>query len=162
MSATENANGFTVSYEEIGGVEEKLLHFEEKRNRFVFLPVTYYAAVDEDLLPAQRNFGKLRNLKPLPMNDRKKNDVLLEHVFETMAEQLGSKDEPMYWIQFNELYLAVNVLRPISRPYLEHLLSQDPAFYADEATVGAWYYKPAPVEAVTADGADDEDLDDDE
>ncbi|MDP9310624.1 MAG: hypothetical protein M3R24_07000 [Chloroflexota bacterium] len=162
LSATEEANGFTIAYEEIGGVEEKLLHFEEKRNRFVFMPVTYYAAVDEDLLPSQRRYGKLRNLKPLPMNDRKKTDVVLEHVFETMGEQLGTKEEPMYWIQFNELHLAITVLRPMSRAYLEYLLGQDPAFYADEATVGAYYYKPAPKAEEPDDTVDDEDLDDDE
>lgn len=161
LSATEELNSFTISYEEIGGVEDKLLHFEEKRNRFVFLPVTYYAAVDEDLLPSQRRYGKLRNLKALPMNDRKKPDAVVEHVFETMGEQLGSKEEPMFWIQFNELLLGANVLRPMSQSYLQHLLSQDPAYYADEATVGAYYYKPAPV-AVTADDVEDDELDDDE
>lgn len=161
LSATEELNSFTISYEEIGGVEDKLLHFEEKRNRFVFLPVTYYAAVDEDLLPSQRRYGKLRNLKALPMNDRKKPDAVVEHVFETMGEQLGSKEEPMFWIQFNELLLGANVLRPMSQQYLQHLLSQDPAYYADEATVGAYYYKPAPV-AVTAADVEDDELDDDE
>lgn len=162
LTATEELNSFTISYEEIGGVEDKLLHFEEKRNRFVFLPVTYYAAVDEDLLPSQRRYGKLRNLKALPMNDRKKPDSVVEHVFETMGEQLGSKEEPMFWIQFNDLHLAVNVLRPMSQSYLAHLLGQDAAYYADEATVGAYYYKPAPVAVTTADDADDDELDDEE
>ncbi len=160
LAATDDPTGFTVSYEEIGGVEEKLLHFEEKRNRFVFMPVTYYAAVDEDLLPSQRRYGKLRNLKALPMNDRKKADQVIEHVFETVGEQLGSKDEPMYWIQFGDLHLAVNVLRPMSRAYLEHLLSENSAYYADEATVGAYYYKPAPVPVTAGEDADEEDLDD--
>ncbi|HEX6290418.1 MAG TPA: hypothetical protein VFZ66_14610 [Herpetosiphonaceae bacterium] len=160
LTATEDPTSFTVAYEEIGGVEEKLLHFEEKRNRFVFLPVTYYAAVDEDLLPSQRRYNKLRNIKPLPMNDRKKADLVIEHVFEAVGEQLGSKEEPMYWIQFNELHLAVNVLRPMSRAYLEHLLGENPAYYADEATVGAYYYKPAPVAVTVDDEADEEEPDD--
>jgi hypothetical protein len=162
LTATEDPTGFTVSYEEIGGTEEKLLHFEEKRNRFVFMPVTYYAAVDEDLLPSQRRYNKLRNLKVLPMNDRKKADQVIEHVFEVVGEQLGSKDEPMYWMQFNELHLAVNVLRPMSRAYLEHLLSENPAYYADEATVGAYYYKPAPVAVTAGEDSDEEELDDEE
>jgi hypothetical protein len=162
LAATEDLTSFTASYEEIGGVEEKLLHFEEKRNRFVFMPVTYYAAVDEDLLPSQRRYNKLRNLKALPMNDRKKADHVIEHVFETVGEQLGSKDEPMYWIQFNELHLAVNVLRPMSRAYLVHLLGEDPAYYADEATVGAYYYKPAPVAIAAGEDADEEELDEEE
>ncbi|HEY0738592.1 MAG TPA: hypothetical protein VGD69_26980 [Herpetosiphonaceae bacterium] len=162
LAATEDLTSFTIAYEEIGGVEEKLLHFEEKRNRFVFMPVTYYAAVDEDLLPSQRRHGKLRNLKALPMNDRKKADLVIEHVFETVGEQLGSKDEPMYWIQFNDLHLAVNVLRPMSRPYLEHLLGENSAYYADEATVGAYYYKPVPVAVAAGEDDDEEELDDDE
>jgi hypothetical protein len=66
----------------------------------------------------------------------------------------------MFWIQFNELHLAVNVLRPMSQPYLEHLLSQDPAYYADEATVGAYYYKPTPVAVTASDDVEDEELDD--
>jgi hypothetical protein len=160
LTPTEDPTSFTIAYEEIGGVEEKLLHFEEKRNRFVFMPVTYYAAVDEDLLPSQRRHGKLRNLKALPMNDRKKAEQVIEHVFEVVGEQLGSKEEPMYWIQFNDLHLAVNVLRPISRPYLEHLLSENSAYYADEATVGAYYYKPAPVAVTAGEDEDEDELDD--
>lgn len=162
LSATEEPTVFTIAYDEIGGVEDKLLHFEEKRNRFVFMPVTYYAAVDEDLLPSQKRYGKLRNLKPLPMNDRKKTDVVIEHVFETLGEQLGTKEEPMFWIQFNELHLGINVLRPMSPTYLEYLLSQDEAYYADEATAGAWYYKPAPVEVAARDEDEDDDYGDDD
>jgi hypothetical protein len=163
LAATEEPNAFTIAYEEIGGVEDKLLHLEEKRNRFVFLPVTYYSAVDEDLLPSQKRYNRLRNLKALPMNDRKKADQLVAHVFETLGEQLGSKEEPMFWIQLSELLLGVNVLRPISDAYLTHVLEQDSAYYADEATVGAWYYKPAPVEAEPAEDEDvEEDFGDDE
>ena len=162
LTATEDPTGFTIAYDEIGGTEEKLLHFEEKRNRFVFMPVTYYAAVDEDLLPSQRRYNKLRNLKALPMNDRKKADQVIEHVFEAVGEQLGSKDEPMYWIQFNDLHLAVNVLRPMSRAYLEHVLGENSAYYDDEATVGAYYYKPAPVAVAAGDDLDEEELDDEE
>ncbi|WP_026370511.1 hypothetical protein [Kallotenue papyrolyticum] len=157
IAATEVPNVFTISYEEIPPVEDKLLHFEEKRNRFVFLPVTYYSAVDEDLLPSQKRYGKLRNLKALPMNDRKKADQVVAHVFETLGEQLGSKEEPMYWIQFNELLLGVNVLRPMSSAYLEQVLRQDAAYYADETTVGAWYYKPAPEEQRAEDESEAED-----
>ncbi len=113
-----------LTYEDSQGVEERLLHLEEKRNRFVFLPTTYYVAVDDDLLLSQRRYGKFRNLKPLPMNDRKKFDVVLEHVFETVGEQLGTKQEPLFWAQFDELLLAVNVLRHTSAEYLQKQLEQ--------------------------------------
>jgi hypothetical protein len=147
-AATDEPNVFTLSYDEAPEAEAKLLHLEEKRNRFLFVSQKYYAAVDEALLPSQAQYGKLRNLKLLPMADRKKADVVLTHVFETIGEQLGSKEEPLYWLSFDELYLAVNVLRPVSRAYLTHLLSSDEIFYADEATIGAWYYKPEPEEVV--------------
>ncbi len=157
FAATDDPSVFTLSYDEGQGTEAKLLHLDEKRNRFVFMPVTYYAAVDEALLPSQARYNKLRNLKALPWNDRKKADLVLSHVFETVGEQLGSKEEPLYWIVFDELYLATNVLRPMSQSYLTHLLSSDPAFYADETTVGAWYFKPAPEEVEAADEEEEED-----
>jgi hypothetical protein len=160
VAATDDPHVLTLSYEESSGVEERLLHFEEKRNRFVFMPVTYYALVDEDLLPSQQRYNRLRNLKPLAMNERKKPDNVIKHVFETVGEQLGTKDEPLYWIQLNELLLATNVLRPASRRYVEHVLSQDDVYYADEASEGAYYYKPEPVTG--EDERDDETSDEDE
>lgn len=146
LAPTEEVNVFTLTYEEAPATEARLLHLEEKRNRFVFMPVTYYAAVDEALLPTQARYNKLRNLKVLPMSERKKTDVVLAHIFETVGEQLGSREEPLYWIAFDELHLAINVLRPMSRSLLMQLLSSNDAFYADETTIGAWYYKPAPEE----------------
>lgn len=157
IASTDEPNVFTVSYEEAPATEAKLLHLDEKRNRFAFVAVTYYAAVNETLLPSQARYNKLRNLKALPMSERKKADAVLIHVFETVGEQLGSKEEPLYWITFNELLLAVNVLRPISDTYLTHLLQSDETFYADETTVGAWYYKPAPEEVETAEEEDEDD-----
>ncbi len=146
IAPTEEANVFTLAYDEASGTEAKLLHLDEKRNKFVYVPVTYYAQVDEAWMPSQSRYNKLRNLKSLPMTDRKKADVVLTHVFETVGEQLGSKDEPLYWVTFDELLMSVNVLRPVSSTYLQQLLGNDEAFYADETTVGAWYYKPAPQE----------------
>ncbi len=145
LAATEDPTVFTLQYDEAQGTEVKLLHLDEKRNRYAYMSVTYYARVDEKLLPTQANYNKLRNLKPLPMGERKKAEVVIAHVFETVGEQLGSKEEPLYWLQFNELWMAVNVLRPMSHAYLEHLLNGDDVFYADETTVGAYYYKPVPT-----------------
>ena len=143
-----------LTYGEAQSVEDRLLHLEEKRNRFVFLPVTYYASVDDDLLLSQRRYGKFRNLKPMPMNDRKKFDVVLEHVFETVGEQLGTKTDPLFWVQGNELLLALNVLRPTSAAYMQQVLEQNDAFNADDATPGAYYFKPAPEEVETDEDED--------
>ncbi|HSH78058.1 MAG TPA: hypothetical protein VLA19_05940, partial [Herpetosiphonaceae bacterium] len=157
FTRTDEPNVFTATYDEAPETEAKLLHLDEKRNRFAFMSMKYYAAVDEQLLPSQGRYGKLRNLKVLPMAERKKADAVLAHVFEMVGEQLGSKEEPLFWITFDELHLALNVLRPFSRVYLTHLLSSDAVFYADETTVGAWYYKPTPEETVAVE-EDDEDV----
>lgn len=164
IAPTGEPQAFTLGYDEAPETKARLLHLEEKRNRFVFMEQTYYVAADETLLPSQAQHGKLRNLKMLPMNDRKKADVVLTHVFETIGEQLGSKEEPLYWISFDELFMAVNVLRPTSRAYLTQLLGSDAIYYADEATIGAWYYKPEPEEvvAVAAEDVDEEILSYDE
>ena len=156
LAPTDEPSVFTITYDEAPETETKLLNLDEKRNRFVFMSMKYYAAVDEELLPSQARYGKLRNLKVLAMAERKKADVVLAHVFETAGEQLGSKEEPLYWMTFDELYLALNVLRPFSRVYLTHLLSSDDTFYADETTVGAWYYKPVPEETSVAEEDDDD------
>lgn len=157
FTRTDEPNVFTATYDEAPETEAKLLHLDEKRNRFAFMSMKYYAAVDEELLPSQGRYGKLRNLKVLPMTERKKADAVLAHVFEMVGEQLGSKEEPLFWITFDELHLALNVLRPFSRVYLTHLLSSDAVFNADETTVGAWYYKPTPEETVAVE-EDDEDV----
>jgi len=166
LTQSNETGQLVLSYEDSQGVEERLLHLEEKRNRFVFLPTTYYVVVDDDLLISQRRYNKFRNLKPLPMNDRKKFDVVLEHVFETVGEQLGTKQEPLFWVQANELLLAVNVLRPTSMEYLQQQLEQEDAFTADDATPGAYYFKPAPAEAEADEDdeveAEDTFVDDDE
>ncbi|GAC1554786.1 MAG: hypothetical protein NVS2B7_30770 [Herpetosiphon sp.] len=159
IAATEDPTVFTIQYDEAPAVESKLLHLDEKRNRYAFVPVTYYARTDEKFLASQTNYNKLRNLKPIPMNERKKSDVVVSHVFETVGEQLGSKEEPLYWIQFDELWLAVNILRPMSKKYLQHVLSSDDVFYADETTVGAFYFKPVPVAPEEEAPKDDEEED---
>ena len=162
FSRSDQPNVINLSYEEIEGVEDKLLQLEEKRNRFVFAPVTYTSAVDEDLLPNQKRYGKLRNLKVMPWAERRRPETVISHVFETLGEQLGTKEEPMYWIHFNELLLGVNVLRPASSDYLLNLLARDASFYADEATVGAHYYKPALLPGGAVSAAEPEPVEDED
>jgi hypothetical protein len=116
------------------------------------------------MLVSQQQYGRLRNLKSLPMNERRKGDVVLEHVFETFGEPVGTRSEPRYYATADELYVALNVLRPASHSYLEHLLKEGEYFEADEATPGAWYYAPPPEEAEEdeEDELYDDDYEDDE
>lgn len=135
---------FTLTYEESGVQSDRLLTFDDKKNKFAFANLSYECAVDSEQLLSQRKFGKLKNLKALPTGDRRKPDLVLAHVFEVVGEQLGTRNEPLYWLSLDELYVAYNVLRPASRPYIESLLAGDAVYAPDEATPGAYYYKPEP------------------
>ncbi|MFN8569561.1 MAG: hypothetical protein U0Z44_19010 [Kouleothrix sp.] len=53
---------------------------DERESTFAFANISYYCAVDADMLVNQQQYGRLRNLKSLPMSERRKGDVTLEHV----------------------------------------------------------------------------------
>lgn len=156
LSRTEEPNVFTITYEEANATDDRLLTLDEKKNKLAFTNVNYYVVVDEDQLISQQRFGKLRNLKLFPMAERRKADQMLEHVFETVGDQLGNRSEPLYWIKLDDLYVAANVLRPFSRAYLQALLGDDERYYADESAPGAYFYKPEQRQLATATDDDEE------
>ena len=122
--------------------------------------MTYYCALDEDLLINQQQYARLRNLKSLPMSERRKADVTLEHVFETVGDPVGTRSEPRYQATAGELFAALNVLRPASREYLNHLLADGDLF---ENSGGAtWAYSPPPAEVNEEEDEDEGYYDDDE
>jgi len=158
LSRTAEPHIFTLTYEEQPETTDRLLVLDEKKNKLAFANVTYYSAVDEDMLVNQQQYGRLRNLKSLPMSDRRKGDVTLEHVFETVGEPIGTRSEPRYEATDGHLYVALNVLRPASHEYLSHLLSEGDEFEQDGTR---WSYTPPPVE-IDEDEDQDEDLYDDD
>lgn len=156
LGRTDEPNVFTITYEEITPVDDRLLTLDEKKNKFSFANMTYYCAVDADRLLNQQRYGKLKNLKSLPMGERRKADTVLAHVFEVMGEQVGSREEPLYWLALDDLYVGYNVLRPASRSYLKSLLEAEEVYFEDEATPGAYYYKPEPEPSDEEEEEDDE------
>lgn len=142
MSRTEEPNVFQIAYTEAAGVSERLLSVDEKKNKFVFADIEYFNVVNDEWLPSQQKHGRLRNLKALPMSERRKADTVLAHVFETIGEQVGERDAPRYWSSLDDLLVAYNVLRPASRLYLEGLLADEGHYEPDEATPGAYYFTP--------------------
>jgi hypothetical protein len=143
ISRGAEPNLFTLSYEEAGETTERILTLDEKKNKLGFANLTYYAAVDADQLPSQARFGRLNRLKSFPMGERRKAEMILEHVAETMGEQVGSREAPRYAISLSEIFVAYNVLRPGSRALIEALLAQNSQFEADPDTPGLFFYTPA-------------------
>ena len=157
LTRTEEPHVFSLTYEERAEAEDRLLVLDEKRNKFAFADVTYYCEVDTDMLPTQRQYGRLRNLKSLPMNERRKSEVVLEHVFDTVGDPIGTRSEPRYRATNQELFVAMNVLRPTSHSYLQHLLNDGEYFEVDGEIDDAWIYTPPPQEVDDEDEEDDED-----
>ncbi len=166
IARTDEPNVFTISYNETPVEEDRILTFDEKKNKFAFANIGYACAVDADQFLSQQKYGKFKNLKALPTSDRRKGDLVLAHVFQVVGEQLGSRAEPLFWITLDDLFVAYNVLRPASRPYLVSLLEGDESYNPDDATPGAYYYKPEPDEEGEEEEDEDEGLliydDDDE
>ena len=159
LSRTAEPHIFTLTYEEQPETTNRLLVLDEKKNKLAFANVSYYSAVDEDMLINQQQYGRLRNLKSLPMSDRRKADVTLEHVFETVGEPVGTRSEPRYEATLGQLYVALNVLRPVSREYLAHLLGEGDEFELDG---NRWSYAPPPVEIDETEEQDEDLYDEDE
>lgn len=146
LARTEEPNVFTIAYEEAQHASERLLTLDEKKNKFTFADVTYECLVDEEQSVTQQRFGKAKNLKSLPMSERRKADVVLQHIFETMGERGGSRDEPHYRMHLDDLLVVYNVLRPTSLSYLHALLEEDEGFLADESAENTYIYQPEPEE----------------
>jgi hypothetical protein len=96
------------------------------------------------MLPTQQRYGRLKNLKVLPTNERRKADVVMQHVFEVMGEQIGTRDEPAYQADIDTLYVAYNVLRPASRSFLVSLLDTNDDYVEEEPGSGIYTYRPEP------------------
>lgn len=158
LSRTEEPHVFSLTYEERAETEARMLVLDDKRNKFAFADVLFFCEVDEDMLPSQQNYSRLRNLKSLPMNERRKSDVVLEHVFETVGDPIGTRSEPQYRATNDELYVAINVLRPTSRSYLQHLLGEGALFAPDEEQDNAWIYTPPPHEEEEVEEEEEEDF----
>lgn len=154
LERTEEPHIFTITYEETPGNAERLLTLDEKKNRFGFTDIEYYCSTDTTLLPSQKTFGRLKNLKSLPTNERRKADMVLQHVFEVMGDKVGTRSEPAYQADIETLYVAYNVLRPGSRSFLAALLESNSDYSADGE--GFYTYQPEP-QPITEEEEEDED-----
>ncbi len=165
LMRTDDPRTFSITYEEQEETQDRLLVLDEtkKTPKFTFANISYACVVDTDMLVNQQQYGRLRNLKAFPMNERRKADLMLEHVFEIIGAPVGTRTEPKYAASFETLFVALNVLRPSSREYLTHLLSEGDHFAPDESRPGWWFYAPPPsLEEEEDEDQDEADFDDEE
>jgi len=166
LMRTDDPRTFAITYEEQAETQDRLLVLDEtkKTPKFTFANISFACVVDTDMLVNQQQYGRLRNLKAFPINERRKADLMLEHVFEVIGTPVGTRTEPQYAAPFDTLFVAMNVLRPVSREYLTHLLTDSDNFTPDEGRPGWWRYAPPPSQAEEEedDETDEEDFDDEE
>ncbi|MFQ3632264.1 hypothetical protein [Roseiflexus sp.] len=165
LMRTDDPRTFAITYEEQEEMQDRLLVLDESKKtpKFTFANMSYACVVDTDMLVNQQQYGRLRNLKAFPMNERRKADLMLEHVFEIIGAPVGTRMEPKYAASFETLFVALNVLRPASREYLRHLLAEGDYFTPDEQRPGWWFYTPPPSpEEEDEEDQNEEDFDDEE
>lgn len=162
LARTDDPHVFSLTYAEAPEVTERVLVLDEtkKTPKYAFANVTFACAVDGDLLVSQALYGRIRNLKAFPMNERRKGVEMLEHVAETVGTPIGTRAEPRYRITEQQLFVGLNALRPASREYLAHLLAEGDLFEKDEENEAAWFFTPTPQD-VPEDEGEDEDEDED-
>lgn len=156
LSRTEEPHIFALTYEEQAETTERLLVLDDKRNKFAFTDMTFYCLVDTDMLPTQQRLGRLRNLKATTLSERRKSEVVLEQIFEVLGEPVGTRSEPRYQAFTDDLYVALNTVRPASRSYLLHLLRDGEHFEPEDAAGEMWIYEPPPQESDEDEEAGDE------
>jgi hypothetical protein len=117
--------------------ELEILQYDDRRNRYIFRPVSFAVDTDPALLLTQERFGKLHNHKKLEEAERKRPDTVIVNAFEIAGEESEGKQ----WAILDDIYAVVNIERPMSKSWLKTLLSGAyPFFYADENTEGAYFY----------------------
>lgn len=156
IARTNDPHVFTISYEEAAEASERLLTLDEKKNKLGFANLTFYCAVDADQIPSQSRFGRLKNLKAFPMGERRKAEMILEHVMENAGDPVGTRESPRYALTLDEIFVAYNVLRPGSISLLRSLLAAGDAFSADENTPGLFYFTPEKTAAARSDDEEGE------
>lgn len=158
ITRTGEPNVFQISYEEAGETSDRILTLDEKKNKLGFTNLTYYCVADADQVPSQSKYPRLNRLKSFPMGERRKAEMILEHVAQTMGEQIGTRSEPRYAITMDDLLMGFNVLRPGSKALLTHLLEHGEAFSPDETTPGLFIYAPPPSDEEEEPEEEDEEL----
>jgi hypothetical protein len=140
IEQARKSNHFLISYQEGDEQEQRLLFYDDRRQKFVFRPIVFACDVDNSQTLTPDRFGKLDGQRRLEESDRRKTDLIVANAFTYVGEKQGDS----YYALLDDLFPVVNIERPFSRAYLRHLLSAgNSQFRPDEGMEDAFYYKPS-------------------
>lgn len=163
IDRTPDNNGlFVLRFTATPAREERLLQYDERRNRYVYRAQSVACELHDEWVLTEARYPRLANVKPLDERERRRPEGVVGAAFERAAENVGTKAQPRYWSAPDELLPVVNLERPFSRRALLDVLEspQYPQFTADPDTEGAFFYEPpaAPAKGKRrAAAAEDED-----
>jgi hypothetical protein len=142
IEPTDQEDVFTVRFERTAAQEARLLHFDERRSRFVFQPTTYYAEVTPPALLSEERFPRLNNVKRMDEAERKKGEAVVIGAFELAGEHID--DSARWWATLEDLLPVANLERPFSVGALRAILEAGHDYlYPDPDNAGAYFYDPA-------------------
>lgn len=144
LEATDNPSHFILEYFQISGQDRRLLHLEERKNRYVYRPTTFYCGLQDDMLVDENRFPRLADATPLDERTRRRPDQVVAKTFERVGENVGTADEPRYLAMINDILAAANIERPISAELLRDILTGGtyPEFSADGDEEDTFFYQP--------------------
>ncbi len=145
LERNEQDGRFLIEYLPVSGEDRKLLQIDDKRGRYVFRPMTFYCATQEDMVVSENRFPQLANLPLLEDRVRRRPELTLAAVFERVGEQVGSSDSPKFMAMLDDLVPACNVERPMSADLIRSIVTanDNSTFSTDPDVEDVFYYEPA-------------------
>jgi hypothetical protein len=130
----------SITYTESDERIESLLTIEEgkKKSKFTFEERQFTCMVDEELLPTISNVGRIRRIKFFELNERKNLNTLIEALFAGFGEKAGTKQDPLYQIEFEQLYNLLTIYRSVTRNYVLHSLQEHQDCRLVNSAAGLW------------------------
>lgn len=144
IESTDNPSHFILEYFQISGQDRRLLHLDERKNRYVFRPTTFYCGLQDDMLVDENRFPRLADATPLDERTRRRPEQVVAVTFERVGENVGTADAPRYVASLMDILAAANIERPISVELLRDILTGGtyPEFSINDDEEDSFFYQP--------------------
>lgn len=140
----ENDGKYLLEYLPVSGEDRKLLQLDEKKNKYVFRPTTFYCATQDSMVLNDGRFDRLANASPLDERTRRRLDETLAITFERVGDVVEADGGSQYMAIIDDLLTVANVERPMTGDVIRDLVRSDayPQFTSDPDVEDVFYYKP--------------------
>lgn len=140
INRTAKPNVLSISFLEGDERYEELLYVDDskKKSKFAFAETRITTLVDEDYLPTRQHVGNIRKIKFFELAERKNIMLLIESIFVGFGKEVGSKQQPIYRMEFAPLFAVLSMYRSVTRSYLAHVLAEAEQCALVNGTANTW------------------------